>query len=387
MYGGVSGVGTVFKINPDGTQFATLYTFNDVDDGPAANPYGLLAVTNDAVYGTASGLPSGTVFRVNINGTGQTPLHIFSGGIDGDETFGGVVLSSNTLYGISGQGVVFKVNTDGTGFQILHCLACETNVGATQTTTFAGLALASNYLYGTTFTGGANNLGFIFKVNTNGTEFKVLHDFEGSDGENPWAGLLAYNDKLYGTTMSGGGDNTVGTIFSINTDGSGFTNLHRFTGLAGNSPQSGLICNNNVLYGTASAGGGIDKGGTVFALNTDGTGYTNLYIFSGGLDGSTPTAGLTLSGNYLYGTTSLGGTSSNGTIFRLSLPLPTPAAITRSGSNMLVSWTTNSSGQVLQASTNLSDWVTLSNSPVIMNGHYTLTNAISGPQRFFRLNR
>jgi len=79
MYGGVSGVGTVFKINTDGTQFATLFTFNDVNDGNAANPYGLLAVTNDAVCGTTSGLPSGTVFRVNINGSGQT-LFIFSQG-------------------------------------------------------------------------------------------------------------------------------------------------------------------------------------------------------------------------------------------------------------------------------------------------------------------
>jgi hypothetical protein len=57
----------------------------------------------------------------------------------------------------------------------------------------------------------------------------------------------------------------------------------------------------------------------VFAVNTDGTGFTNLYTFStpdGGTygdngDGAYPQAGLILSGSTLYGTAEIGGASGN----------------------------------------------------------------------------
>ena len=46
-------------------------------------------------------------------------------------------------------------------------------------------------------------------------------------------------------------------------------------------PHAGLILSGNTLYGTAY-GGGSSGNGTVFAVNTDGTGFTNLYSFTGG---------------------------------------------------------------------------------------------------------
>jgi uncharacterized repeat protein (TIGR03803 family) len=66
--------------------------------------------------------------------------------------------------------------------------------------------------------------------------------------------------------------------------------------------------------------------GTVFAVNTDGSGFTNLYSFTGGSDGANPIAGLILSSNTLYGTTQLGGGSGNGTVFSLPLP-PLPPVV------------------------------------------------------------
>jgi uncharacterized repeat protein (TIGR03803 family) len=83
---------------------------------------------------------------------------------------------------------------------------------------------------------------------------------------------------LYGTAQEGGtwGE---GTLFKVNTDGTGFTTLHSFTALDGlfpypNSngaiPYGGLILAGSNLYGTASIGGGSGYG-TVFRVTVDGT--------------------------------------------------------------------------------------------------------------------
>ena len=109
------------------------------------------------------------------------------------------------------------------------------------------------------------------------------------------------------------------TIFAINTDGSGFTTLHNFGGGSeGAVPGAGLILSGNTLYGTAQAGGSSGFG-TVFNGNIDGSGFTALHNFTVGADGGYPRAGLILSGNTLYGTASAGGSLDNGTVFKLAL--------------------------------------------------------------------
>jgi uncharacterized repeat protein (TIGR03803 family) len=65
-------------------------------------------------------------------------------------------------------------------------------------------------------------------------------------------------------------------------------------------PQAGLILADNTLYGTAGFGGSSGAG-TVFTINTNGTGFTNLHSFSYGSDRANPLASLNLSGNTLYG--------------------------------------------------------------------------------------
>src|SRR5258706_355948 len=93
-----------------------------------------------------------------------------------------------------------------------------------------------------------------------------------------------------------------------------FTTLHSFTnGIDGAYPYAGLILSDNSLYGTAANGGSAGKG-TVFAVNTNGTGFTNLHSFTAlnsntNGDGANPEAGLILSGNMLYGTARSGGSS------------------------------------------------------------------------------
>src|SRR6266403_382999 len=166
---------------------------------------------------------------------------------------------------------------------------------------YAGLILSSNTLYGTASGGGSSGNGTVFAVNTDGSGFTNLYRFTGgNDGSAPAAGLVLSGNPLYGTTTAGGSSGN-GTVFAVNTGGSGFTNLYGFTGGSdGSAPAAGLVLSGNTLYGTASAGGSSGNG-TVFAVNTGGSGFTNLYSFTGGSDGSAPAAGLVLSGNTLYG--------------------------------------------------------------------------------------
>ena len=99
----------------------------------------------------------------------------------------------------------------------------------------------------------------------------------------------------------------------------------------GNGPHAELVLSGNILYGTTTAGGTTGNG-TIFAVHTDGTGFTKLHNFTAhtqydGInnDGSGPAGGLILAGNILYGTTRLGGTVGNGMVFALNLASPPPA--------------------------------------------------------------
>jgi len=145
------------------------------------------------------------------------------------------------------------------------------------------------------------------------------------DGANPNAALILSNNTLYGTAAAGGSSGN-GTVFAVNTDGGGLTVLHNFTGGSdGGTPLAGLILWGNTLYGAAYSGGSWGVG-TVFAVNTDGSGFTNLHSFTGGSDGANPNGELILSSNTLHGTTRYGGSSGNGTVFSLSLPPLPPVA-------------------------------------------------------------
>jgi uncharacterized repeat protein (TIGR03803 family) len=185
----------------------------------------------------------------------------------------------------------------------------------------AGLLLLGDRLYGTTRGGGTWGQGVIFAVNVDGTAFTNLHNFAAlaspsqtnSDGANPGASLIALGDTFYGTTSFAGTQGR-GTIFAIKTNGAGFTNLHNFgDGTDGSSP-SRLVLSGNILYGVAQDSGS-SRPGMVFAMKIDGTGFTNLHSFN---LYDYPRGGLALSGNTLYGVTAFGGTPEKGTIFAIN---------------------------------------------------------------------
>ena len=351
VYGGASGLGTVFALNTNGTGLKALHAFTGGSGG--SFPESGLVLSGNTLYGTApgAGTNGGTVYALNTDGTGFTVLHTFTSSSDGsDPQAGSLALSGNMLYGTAyyggpgGYGTVFALNTNGTGFTVLYSFTDQAD-GANP---FASVILSGNTLYGTAFLGGSGGYGTVFALNTNGTGFTTLHGFaNGSDGANPAAGLLISGNVLYGAAENGGSSG-FGAVFAVNTDGTGFTVLHTFSnGTDGANPKGVLILSSNLLYGTTSTGGGANYFGTVFALNTDGTGFKVLPSFLGKSDGSYLESGLVLSGNTLYGTSFLGGAPGNGTVFSFQLPLPAgsevitwaaPAAITYGtalGSNQL----------------------------------------------------
>ena len=326
--GGVSKLGTVFKLDTSGNE-TLLYSFTGGSDGATPNA-GLVLDPTGNLYGTTTlggAANLGTVFKLDTAGT-ETVLYSFTGGTDGATPRAGLVLDPSGIPygttaagGASNSGTVFKLDAAGAE-TVLYTFTGGLDGGSPQ----AGLVLdVAGNLYGTTSSGGsvaglcvyAGGCGVVFKLDTTGTE-TVLYTFRGeADGGYPQDELaLDAAGNPYGTTRES--DSNSGTVFKLDTTGKE-TVLYTFTcGNTGCDPFGGLVLDAaGNLYGTTS--NGASGFGTVFELDTTGK-ITVLYTFTGGADGATPAAGLILSDTTgtLYGTTSAGGASNFGTVFEIT---------------------------------------------------------------------
>jgi uncharacterized repeat protein (TIGR03803 family) len=192
-YLALSMLGVLLTARARAQTFTTLHSFTGDDDG--AKPYAALILSGNTLYGTASqggGSTIGTVFAVNTDGTGFRTLHTFGQPDGGGEPFGGLILSSNTLYGAA-VGAVFSVNTNGTGFTILTNLPSFTDGSFSP----SGLLLSGGTLYGTGVGRGDFLADYVFKVNTDGTGLTKLSTF-GGGGSGSYGTLLLSGDTLYG---------------------------------------------------------------------------------------------------------------------------------------------------------------------------------------------
>ncbi len=409
--GGNWGHGTVFSISSDGLGFTTLHHFTALS-GPflsetnsdGAGPQGGLILRSNLLYGTANNGGAGavgTVFRLNTDGSGFSTLHSFvytlalpSGGSFPEAN---PLLIGDTLYGTAqgggecDNGTVYRINADGSGYARVYDFCFAQN----HHWTLSGLVMADDTLYGCSAwsQGSYDSPGTVYKVRTDGANFALLHTFTDTPEERPVGRLVLSGSTLYGATLP---DTAAGAgmVYKLNTDGTGFEVLYHFSGGADGAAPGSLLLSGNVLYGTTARGGDSGKG-TVFALNTDGTGFQTLYSFTGGADGASPRGGLICSDGKLFGATYSAGASSNGTVFSLSLEVDRPQlTITPSGANILLTWPTNATGFTLQSCVNLepeAGWQTvdLPTPPVLSNGQYvvTLSNAITVRQQFYRVSR
>ncbi len=337
--GGAGGAGTVFRINLDGSGFATLHTFSAEDsttgtnlDG--ANPDSSLILWGNTLYGTCDAAGTGgegTVFAIKTDGTGFRNLYNFSplkGGVnlDGAQPFGGLTLSGSTLFGgaqaggAKGNGTVYSLNTDGSGFRNLHSFLGSSTDGKAA---IGALIVSGATLYGTTSSSGSGRAGTIFAIKTDGSGYTNLYNFTAlagginGDGASPYAGLALSGGLLYGTTGIGGSAG-FGTVFAISTNGTGFATLHNFTGSEGHSPYAGLVLLGGSLFGTTQFGGTANTG-SVFSIHVDGSDFATVYSFPSDPDGIFPQSELLLSGQTLYGSAAFGGTYGDGTIYKVNI--------------------------------------------------------------------
>jgi uncharacterized repeat protein (TIGR03803 family) len=188
---------------------------------------------------------------------------------------------------------------------------------------WSAVTLAGTNLFGNTESGGSARFGTVFKLSMDGSGFATLYNFGTIqyDGSDPMGPLLLLGRTLYGTCYSGG-KSGLGTLFKINTDGSGYAVLHHFAGAPdGANPMGCLACAGDKLYGTTGYGGNATPfaEGTVYSIKTDGTGFVLLHNFGRTYGiGDDPSGGLVLSGTTLFGTTSgWAGSGDGSTVFRL----------------------------------------------------------------------
>ena len=220
--------------------------------------------------------PTNLVLRVIWDGNYKV-IHRFGWPSDGGLSPLGRVLEGcdGMLYfttwrgGGSDHGALYKMKPDGSGFQKLHdLLGYAVDAGLPWCGVIQG---SDGMLYGTTMMGGLipmppdyNGMGAVYRVDTNGSNYAVLHSFTGSDGATPRAEVLQASDGwLYGTTEKGGVSDG-GTVFRMRTNGSDFAVLHHFTGAFGFFPQAPLVeGKDGLLYGSTPYG--------LFKMSKDGT--------------------------------------------------------------------------------------------------------------------
>jgi uncharacterized repeat protein (TIGR03803 family) len=347
------GLGTIWKFTPS-AGLNTLFSFSGATS-PGNNGYRpLTPIVVDSqgnLYGTT--IYGGNDFTPDINGhlgwglvfkfsaAGQFSLvHEFSGP-DGANPVGMIIDSQGNLFGATSQGglnwdpglgdfglgTVFEYSSAGTFTNPV--LFSSANGGGTISGGLVEDALGN--LYGTTYEGGSNGQGSIFRYSPS-SGLTTLVNFTGANGSLPTAPpIIDSQGNLYGTTYQGGAfsgpqSSCCGTLWKYSTTTGVFTTLVSFDGdrvpADGLFPVGGVVMDSNGnLYGGTVMGGAFGDG-LLYEYSSTGQ-LTTLVTFSGP-NGWNPEGSLTFdaAGN-LYGVTNQGGTSGYGTVFQLT---PNPGA-------------------------------------------------------------
>jgi uncharacterized repeat protein (TIGR03803 family) len=370
--------------------FTLLKNFSVLTNGGIGIESGL-TLSDGMLYGVG-----GTLYKLNTNGSNFAVVHQFTGGSEGSFPAGRVVVSGNTIYGVTqrggnnlnsvhgGDGIIYRVDTDGSNFSVLRRLDSTAGDGHNP---FFGMVISGSTLYGTAGQGGNFGDGVVFKINTNGTGYQNIHSFQAAtEGSQPQAELTLIGNTLFGTTYAGNFSVlNGGTLFKLGLDGTGFAVLYTFTNLfsvqhanmncltpVGNSfygvgydyatsrssvykintdgsgfqivsqlPSGSRFCGVLTWTGSELLGAWSDdlESGVIFQIKTNGTGYHVLETF-GSADGSGTAIDLVLAGTVVYGaarpTELVIQTNSTGTVF--SFDGRPRLAIAAAGADLKLSW-------------------------------------------------
>jgi uncharacterized repeat protein (TIGR03803 family) len=392
--GGARHMGCIFKIDSSGSNYAILRSLGGTgSDGenPGAR---VIEGSNGVLYGSTVNGGSdcyGVIYRIEKSGSNYTILkHFSASGGDARQPSGLLEGSDGLLYGTTGRGgasdggTVFRIRKDGAAYQILHEFGDGPGGGAPSADL---IEVADGILYGVTSQNGA-----VFSLKKDGSDFRALQEFVVTNGYNPRARLIEGSDGLlYGTTSQGGANIFGGSIFRLRKDGSGYTTLRHFhhDEFDASTPQAALVeTRSGLLYGTTQFGGASAVGGTVFRINADGGGFRVIKDFlSYEGDGYHPTAALQKGNDgCLYGTTSSGGISRLGLVYRI---VPAPAlsiAVVENGSAVQCSWSVSPLRWTLYGEEQFdsSGWNRI-NASYVTNGTRISATTSIGTIGFFRL--
>lgn len=339
----------------------------DGKDGNLPNA-GLVADASGNLYGTTSynggANGYGNVFELSHTKSGwkETVLYDFTGGADGAWPLDSLILDkAGNLYGTAesgGQGQCVKSGTQWLGCGVVFELK-HSRTGWKEKVLFSfvpgqvegvipvgGLVFdGAGNLYGTTWAPGVEGGprfsrtspsrpgqptywgcsdpgcgGTVFELSPTkeGWQEQDIYGFTGgNDGGVSQANLIFDGTgNLYGTTVYGGstgcyGGYGCGVVFELSPGKGSWQEsvLHAFSGADGEYPQGSLTFDGNGnLYSTTSGGGGSGYG-TVFRLRPEMAGWKENVLHSfGGTDGANPFAGVIIdSQGDLFGTTNQGG--------------------------------------------------------------------------------
>lgn len=357
-----SGCGTVFEVSPTSSGSWTIslvHVFDDAANDGALPESGLTIDSSGNLYGVT---PSGGSCSISPYGCGvayeispaagggwQAPkiLYSFQGTPDGYDPLSTLTFDkSGNLYGatqdggINDDGAVFELSPTATGeWKETILFSFDNSVNQDGYDPQGGVIFdAAGNLYGTTSSGGNQTgkcspfgCGTVYELSPNGsgawTE-TILLSFDGDDGSEPMGNFVAdASGNLYGVTLAGGkvvnadcGGNTCGVVYEMAKNGGGgwtqqvLGDVPESVGGAYSGPAIDSLGN---LYATLTSGG-MGKYGVVFRLSKSSTTpwpATLLYSFSGGADGGEPLAGPMIYKGSLFGTTGIGGYTSDCTEF------------------------------------------------------------------------
>ncbi len=219
--------------------------------------------------------------------------------------------------GTNNLGVLYSINSDGTQGAVAY--------------TFDGLHGANpsgnmvmgpdNLLYGTTSAGGAHGYGVLFSINPVTNEYVLRNSFDSTNGSAPRNLLLGADGNIYGTTQAGGhptatAPHGAGVLYSYNIVTHVVSNLYSFRGIEdGENPQGLFQANDGNLYGMTRQGGEKNHG-VMYSYDPLNMTYNMLVSFNDD-NGALPTNSVLMqaTNNFLYGTTTWGGFSNMGVVF------------------------------------------------------------------------
>ena len=288
-FGGQSDWGTVFKVDPLGSDFEIV---NDFGVSGGLNPQSGLLLDNGYLYGTtpqpcSGGNGCGTIFRINVV-TGEFEfVHSFNGDAISVPVGPLVRGGDGAFYGLAAVGnAVFRLDVTTTPLATVTVMA-SLDPATTGARLFNGLVAVGTALYGTAAAGGPHGAGTVFQLLAGAPNAaSLMHAFGPIEPHGMAAGLVSAGGQLYGTTSYGGAGNS-GTVIRVDQTTGAVSVLHEFVPfdvfgapnpVDGGYPGALLRASNGSFYGMTYLGP-QNNPGMVFRVDDNGQ-YQVLQSFS-----------------------------------------------------------------------------------------------------------